>query len=150
MSIKCKPYFKRKSFYQIAITFILVLLTSLFQNCGRRYLPDELGNSDLNSKNIVGAKLYSDNCALCHNSLDSTTVSDKSEDGIKNALLNQNQMKFISITPEEITQIAEALNATEDPTLKIRTISNVEESDELPGLVDDFNETNLHATDQGN
>lgn len=100
MSIKCKPYFKRKSFYQIAITFILVLLTSLFQNCGRRYLPDELGNSDLNSKNIVGAKLYSDNCALCHNSLDSTTVSDKSEDGIKNALLNQNQMKFISITPE--------------------------------------------------
>lgn len=150
MNIKSKPYFTRKNIYQAGLIFFLVFLTSLFQNCGRRYIPEELGNSDLNSNNIVGAQLYSEHCAVCHNPLGSTTINDKSEAGIQNALQTQNQMKFISITQEEITQIAAALNPAVETASKLRDINNIEESGELAELVEDDNEMKLDSTDQGN
>lgn len=148
MNIKSNSYFKRRNSYQLVLVFVLVLLTSLFQNCGRRYLPEELGNSDLNSNSVVGAKLYSDNCAVCHNPLDSTTIIDKTEVGIKNALQTQTQMQFISITQEEITHIATALNQAEGTVSKVRTISNVDESGTHFEGTDEDNEMNLHVTDQ--
>lgn len=148
MNRKSQSLFKRKSLYQIGITFVLVLMTSLFQNCGRRYLPAELGDSDLNSKaDIIGAQLYSENCFMCHGAIDSTTVDDKSEAGIHNALQTQNQMQFISITPEQVTYIAAALNPTDNTTAKLRNIGSVETSNE--SLEIQNNDMYLQATDQG-
>ena len=88
-------------------------MTAPFQNCGRRLIIIESGESSLNSTlDATGVQLYANNCSACHGPLDSTTIINKSVVAIKNALLNQAQMKFIILTDDQIDHIVSALNYT--------------------------------------
>jgi len=129
--MKQNSFFKSKYRYQFSLMLFLLLLTITFQNCGRRYLPPALNDSSDNSSlDLIGSKLYTDNCFACHGSMESSTVDNRSVNGIQSAILNQSQMQFISLSEDDISHIVSALNfSNADSSLNsIKSKSTYEDS----------------------
>jgi len=127
MKLKFMTFFKIKNRHQIVLILFWILMTVSFQNCGQRYTSFKYGNISQSSiADPVGEKLYANNCAICHSSLGTSTIVNKTLDGINNAILTQAQMKFINLSQEDLSRIVSALNFSDiispSDSVKFKTV----------------------------
>jgi len=124
--LELKPRVKR-IFVQYGFALFIFFLLTPYQNCGRRFVMQN-NNLDSSSKlDLQGKVIYQEKCSSCHGPIEATTITNRTADGINNALLNEVQMKFIDLTPDEIALIVSAFTVKDVPvgdlSVKYKTLT---------------------------
>lgn len=99
-----------------ALSFALFLLLTLYVNCAKMNsaVTKDLSSSEFsNSPNTLqlGLKIYSTQCASCHENISSSTKTGASFLTIKEALQKIPSMTFIKLSDGEIMALAAILNS---------------------------------------
>ncbi len=100
-------------FKRILFILPLSIIMVLFQNCGGFNSSDLSAIGDANNPETIalGKGLFEQNCAACHSSFESTNLTGRSSDQIRNAIRDFPQMNviFSNFSNENINAISVAL-----------------------------------------
>lgn len=142
--MKFTKFVRPNFFSNLGMFGLFLTLVFAYQNCGR-YTPlaVEEGTTDSASSGgqqtpapevlMEGKALYAQNCASCHNPLDSSSKKSRTSTQISIAISTQPQMAAISLTQAQIDLIAKVLSPEVNTPPPVTNVNNRQEFACTPG-----------------